>query len=119
MKKPVYLRDKTWQWLKETLHGQPKVIVNDAIDRPGRWLLNHGLLERSEILQDTAIEQNPEDGPECLIDELAAVGLSKGFNEVTLFRLGDHKAVVMTREQIIVSIRDGWIFDQIERDSQI
>jgi len=115
MDKPVYLRTKTWRWLKKTLQGQPQSIINDVIDRPGRWLLNQGLLERPEILQNTVIEQNPDDGPACLIDELAAVALSMGVGKVTTFRLGDHKPVIMTRVEIEISLNKGHIFDQIDK----
>lgn len=71
------------------------------------------------MFQGTAIEQNPEDGPECLIDELAAVALSMGAAKVTVFRLGDHKPVIMTREEIETSLKEGHIFDQIDRAPNI
>ena len=115
MEKPVYLRQTTWDWMKRDFGNLSDSQQKQVAERPGPWLLNLGILNHPELMMNTVIEQNPDDGPGCLIDELAAVALSMGVARVTTFRLGDHKPVIMTREEIETSLREGHIFDQLER----
>lgn len=117
MKKPVYLRSETWDYLQTKLNGCDPKTMKEIIAQPGSFLLDHDLLSRPDMLVNTVIEVDRDSGPEYLITREAAAAIAAGAERVTLVRLYDHHQTVITRAAVIKTLRHGLVFDQLDNSS--
>lgn len=112
MKKPVYLRSETWDYLQLKLNGCDPKTKHNIITQPGAFLLDHDLLSRPDLLANTVVDEDNY-GPEYIITQQAAQALADGAEHVTLVRLGDYHKKIITRAAIIKTLRHGSTFDQL------
>lgn len=135
MSKPIYLREETWLFLLQSLaklQGRTfsvlreigYVIPNDdnlkendvlalLAEQPGPFLLHAGILNYPSLFQGTIIEL--ADGREFLINRKTAQALRKKDNIVVATNVSNQKPQALDRGEIINSLKDGLLFDQMSR----
>ena len=132
--RPVSLRPATWRfmiaglerksddelhvWLKglayEVRRGSSRPLVIDAVAyRPGAALDALGICDNPALLRGTTISL-PGSDVEYVVSHSAAVALAQDDELIVLKRLGDDKALVVTRSRVLEGIRRGPAFDQLE-----
>jgi hypothetical protein len=127
MKKPICLRNETWQFLQEALNKLPQddlvkllpqlgylapssVNLFDLIkEKPGSFLVHAGILTRPDLLTSTVVADR--NGLEYFIDREAAEGLQSSANAIQLIRLYDKKPFLFSTAQVIEFINE--TFDQL------
>lgn len=133
MKKPINLRQETWDFMFESLRKMTspqlknvlieldvqlpfystrnKAIVLIAED-PASFLFSIGILDRPELLERTVIELDDE--VEYLINRKAANDIWDEKDIIELERLYDHKKFNVKRENIVKSLKNNRTFDQLD-----
>lgn len=137
MSKPIYIREETWLFLLQklaNLQGKTFAVLNSLgyvlplqegakdddvlpllAEQPGPFLLYAGILKYPSLLVGTIIEAN--DGTEYLITEKAAKGLQHDDHVVVLQNYCTKKLVAIPRDEVIDSLKQGLLFDQMSRST--
>lgn len=111
--KPLHLRQETWDFLKPYLIRFPISEQSALIEQPGPLLLELGLLTKPHLLRSTVIEMPNE--VEYLITPAAAEDLAAGAKNVTLTVLYDQRHEEHARSEIADALKNGPVFDQLDR----
>lgn len=135
MSKPIYLREETWLFLLQSLaklRGRTFQVLREIgyviptgenwdednilallAESPGPFLLNAGILNYPSLLEGTIIEL--ADGREFLINRQTAQALRKKENVIVATNVVDNQAQTIHRGEVVGSLRDGLLFDQMSR----
>jgi hypothetical protein len=135
MSKPIYLREETWLFLLQALaklQGKTSVVLqsigytvpdnhdpsdNDILlmlaEQPGPFLLYAGILNYPSLLQGTIVEL--PDGREIFINLKTAQALRKKEDFIVATEFSTHESKEVSRSEVILSLREGMLFDQISR----
>lgn len=108
----------------QILRGIGYVIPNDEnlgeddilmilAESPGPFLLYAGILNFPSLLQGTIVEL--ADGREFLINQKTAQALRKKEDIVVATNVANQKAQAIGRGEIVKSLKDGLLFDQMSR----
>lgn len=135
MSKPIYLREETWLFMLQALsqlqgrlssvltelgyvlppneHFREDDILFLLAEQPGPFLLYAGVLNYPSLLEGTVIELL--DGREFIISQNAAQSLKKQEDIILATDLLSRKLKVITRSEVVSSLREGLLFDQMSR----
>ena len=110
MKRPVYYRQATWDFVIARIGNAAIEHVYDS-RQPGKAAFSSGILEHPDLLEDTVIEL--PDQAKYVIDRAAADQIKRRDPDVVLKRLGDAEEQSSSLKEIIQAVKMGSIFDQL------